>query len=714
MIANNKAEFEKCNILKWREAGYTGNGTTVVVLDTPHKPYPHTNVIDPFKDNNTSYGHKGQVAQVIREVAPDAKIVVFSWTKSGKQEIVDWIAEHEKEITCINVSLALNTSLDVFEQLKNFDIPVFLATGNGSKDKVQKAATYDWLISVGAWEEHRDKRASYSNYGKELDIVTYTNIYITTTKTTMLFNGTSCATPMASSMLAIYTDWRIKNGLPKLTRKEAYDFVTTSVVDKNTAGFDNESGYGLFVLPKEIPTIKKPEPVVEEPEVVIPDPIIEEPVKVGDSLKLIIDAGHGGLDTGGYYKGYREKDLNIVLAKRVKELLRDFKPHMTREDDITIIWDKRSAMIKDNYDYCISIHFNIGEGEGVEAIHSHLSSKGKTLATQIVNSINELTGIPKRPNAVFSKKNASGQDYYYMHRLTGKTVTVIVECMFLDSPEERDINKLNVEKIAQGIANGFKKFANIPVIANPPKVDIPVVEAPKENPRTIKASGSFVHVFETTKNMKVDVDLGTRFKLEKVSTIVQNKLNKGEKIVAGINGGFFNFDASSEHLGMMIDDGLYYSQPSINFVDFLYFKDGHTEIRNMHGYDKTELSRLQADCHWAIGTSYALIIDGKVNLMLAEKFSHSAGKEPRTMIGQKADGTFVLAVVDGRSRVSSGMTAKEQAEFMLSMGCINAVNLDGGGSSTMVVTRSGKPYVYNSPSGGVERNVGSVILVKGV
>ena len=112
---------------------------------------------------------------------------------------------------------------------------------------------------------------------------------------------------------------------------------------------------------------------------------------------------------------------------------------------------------------------------------------------------------------------------------------------------------------------------------------------------------------------------------------------------------------------------------------------------------------------------YALVIDGKVNLMLSEKFSHSAGKEPRTMIGQKADGTFILAVVDGRSTVSAGMTAHEQAEFMLSMGCINAVNLDGGGSSTMVITRAGKPLVYNSPSdNGVERAVGSVILVKEV
>jgi exopolysaccharide biosynthesis protein/N-acetylmuramoyl-L-alanine amidase len=687
MIEKNRAEFTKCNILKWREAGYTGNGATVVVLDTPHKPYLHTNVIDPFNNNNSSYGHKGQVAQVIREVAPDAKIVVFSWTRSGKQEIIDWIAEHEKEITCINVSLALNTSLDMFEQLKIFDIPVFLATGNGSKDKVQKAATYDWLIAVGAWEEHRDKRASYSNYGKELDIVTYTNIYITTTKTTMLFNGTSCATPMASAMLAIYTDWRIKNGLPKLTRKEAYDFVTTSVVDKNTAGFDNESGYGLFVLPKEIPTIKK----TEETPVEVVEPM---PVKVN------FDAGHGGEDTGGYSGGIREKDLTLPVARRVRELLKSYNPGMTRTEDTLLIWNKRAALIKDQYDYCISIHFNIGGGSGVEAIHSAYSERGKKLATFLVDEVSSYVGIPKRPNPVFSKKQSDGQDYYYMHRLTGRTTTVILEIFFLDNDADKMF--MNLEKISRAIANGFKKFIATQTIFLPPTAT---------NPYTIRRYNSDVHVFEARTPMQTRVTLGQRFKLETVTDIVANEIKQGQKVLAAINCGFFT-GASNEHTTLLIANGLYYNPPSINTVDFIYYKDGRTEVTNLHGYDQAVLSKLQNDCHFAIGTSYALVINGKKNLMLAEKFSHSTTKQPRTMIGQTADKRMILVVTDGRVRDSAGLTADEQADLMLELGCINAVNLDGGGSSTMVITRGSTPIVYNELYEGYERPVGSVIIVK--
>lgn len=265
MIDKNRAEFINMNVLKWREAGYTGKGSTVVVLDTPHKPYPHTNVVDLFNDNNSMYGHKGQVAQVIREVAPDSEIIVFSWTKSKKQEIIDWIKEHESEIDVINVSLALNTSLDMFKQLESVDVPIFLSTGNGSKDKIQTMAKEDWLIAVGAWEEHRDNKALYSNYGEGIDIVAYTNIYITAPKGEINFNGTSCSAPVASSLVAIYNGFRKKQGLSKMTRAEAFEFVKVNTVDKLEKGFDIKSGHGLLILPAEIPTIEQTEtPHIEE------------------------------------------------------------------------------------------------------------------------------------------------------------------------------------------------------------------------------------------------------------------------------------------------------------------------------------------------------------------------------------------------------------------------------------------------------------------
>ena len=84
-------------------------------------------------------------------------------------------------------------------------------------------------------------------------------------------------------------------------------------------------------------------------------------------------------------------------------------------------------------------------------------------------------------------------------------------------------------------------------------------------------------------------------------------------------------------------------------------------------------------------------------------------RHPRTAVGLRADGTWVLMVVDGRQpSLSIGMTLKEVADTMSSLGCVSALNLDGGGSSTMVL--DGR--VMNSPSdAGRERPVSDAILI---
>lgn len=229
-----------------------------------------------------------------------------------------------------------------------------------------------------------------------------------------------------------------------------------------------------------------------------------------------------------------------------------------------------------------------------------------------------------------------------------------------------------------------------------------------------KMFGSTVHVIEVDqKSYHVDVDLGIRGKSEKVSTIVKSKQAAGLKIVAGINAGFFVFNSTKEHLGLYIDDGLYYSPPSPNFVDFIYYKDGTTELVNLMGYDQKRLSDLQAKAHWAIGTSYSLVQNGRINLENATKFDHYKYRHPRTLMGVKANGSFLLVTVDGRTSGNLGVTAQQSAEIMMSLGAVQAFNLDGGGSTTMVIVENGVARVKNTPSnnGRVERSVGSVMLV---
>lgn len=262
MLEQNRDEFEKSNILAWHDKGYKGKGSMAVVLDSNHKPYPHTGVIDPLDDNLEDYGHKSQVAQVIREAAPESDIVVFSWFRNRKQEIIDWIKAHEAQIDVINCSFSGKVDLETFQQLKDIDIPVIVASGNDYDDEVQEIAAYDWTIAVGAWEEYREKRASYSNYGDRLDGVAYTNIYIQAPNGVMNFNGTSAAAPIVSSMIAIYNGWRRENGLPKMTREQARAFLLSNAIDKYTEGFDLESGHGLFILPPTIPALEESDEMV--------------------------------------------------------------------------------------------------------------------------------------------------------------------------------------------------------------------------------------------------------------------------------------------------------------------------------------------------------------------------------------------------------------------------------------------------------------------
>ncbi|MDB4995522.1 MAG: hypothetical protein JWM74_2954, partial [Myxococcaceae bacterium] len=80
-------------------------------------------------------------------------------------------------------------------------------------------------------------------------------------------------------------------------------------------------------------------------------------------------------------------------------------------------------------------------------------------------------------------------------------------------------------------------------------------------------------------------------------------------------------------------------------------------------------------------------------------------RNPRTAVGLSQDKkTLILMVVDGRSTASAGMTCTEVAAQMKSFGAFDAINLDGGGSTTMYLRGTG---IVNKPSDGAERTVGN-------
>lgn len=81
-------------------------------------------------------------------------------------------------------------------------------------------------------------------------------------------------------------------------------------------------------------------------------------------------------------------------------------------------------------------------------------------------------------------------------------------------------------------------------------------------------------------------------------------------------------------------------------------------------------------------------------------------RHPRTFVGRSATGTVVLVAIDGRRTASVGTTLKETADVALALGVRDAINLDGGGSTTM--TAAGE--MVSTPSGSDERAVGDALV----
>lgn len=112
----------------------------------------------------------------------------------------------------------------------------------------------------------------------------------------------------------------------------------------------------------------------------------------------------------------------------------------------------------------------------------------------------------------------------------------------------------------------------------------------------------------------------------------------------------------------------------------------------------------------ALGAGPMLVKNNSVFLTTKiEEFGSdvAGGRAPRTAIGLKEDGHILAVVVDGRQDSSIGMSLLEMALFMQELGARDAMNLDGGGSSEMVI----KGKIINKPSDKRERRVGNGLVI---
>ncbi len=178
-------------------------------------------------------------------------------------------------------------------------------------------------------------------------------------------------------------------------------------------------------------------------------------------------------------------------------------------------------------------------------------------------------------------------------------------------------------------------------------------------------------------------------------------------VIVSVNGDGFNM-GTGEPGGLLIMDGTEYHGPSSSGF-FGITKDGKAVIGTTAEYNTIYKSQLKE----AIGGFGARLIKDGI-IQDSKDSSYYTTRHSRTAVGITRTGKVVFMVLDGRQEpVSCGGSMSEIAQIMYEAGCVQAINLDGGGSTTYVAKLEGDDElsVANRPSDGAARSVSTSLLM---
>lgn len=147
--------------------------------------------------------------------------------------------------------------------------------------------------------------------------------------------------------------------------------------------------------------------------------------------KVVVDAGHGGSDPGASGNNVVEKEYNLKIANYIYDRLKELgiPTYITRSTDETITPTDRvnrilNAFGNSNDVIVLSNHLNAGGGTGAEAVYALRNNDA--LSKLILEEIAK-TGQPIRKWYQRRLPSDPSKDYYFIHRLTGKTEPVLIE-----------------------------------------------------------------------------------------------------------------------------------------------------------------------------------------------------------------------------------------------------------------------------------------------
>lgn len=221
-----------------------------------------------------------------------------------------------------------------------------------------------------------------------------------------------------------------------------------------------------------------------------------------------------------------------------------------------------------------------------------------------------------------------------------------------------------------------------------------------------KYTGYYLVIKDPT---RVKIGYTSKLKVEGETT---SQIAENNNAVAAINGGAFT-DQSSNSLwtgnggfpsGLIMSGGkvVYNDLGENGTTDLIGITKEGVMIVGKYSVAELEEQGIQE----ALSFGPSLVINGKMTPMSGDG---GWGIAPRTVIGQRKDGAIILLVIDGRGVTSLGATLKEAQEVIYKLGAVNAMNLDGGKSTTMYYDGE----VINTPSYSMgERTIPTAIIVK--
>ena len=184
------------------------------------------------------------------------------------------------------------------------------------------------------------------------------------------------------------------------------------------------------------------------------------------------------------------------------------------------------------------------------------------------------------------------------------------------------------------------------------------------------------------------------FSLDIPGTRIHNEI-VDQGAIAAINAGAFNDDGSANSYVGSIPAGLlmvngevksnkYHERvPEEGFAGFTF--DNILVVAKSMTPEQAKELNIRDGCEFGP----VLIMNGTVN---QEAYNANSGYNPRTAIGQRADGSVIFLCIDGRQASSLGGTYRDIIDIMVEYGAVNACNMDGGSSSVMMYLDSQGRY----------------------